>query len=138
MERTHIPTCMLKVVLHSQRVANPEELVWSQREGGKRKRRLRTKLQPPSLVGHLEPSVVRNVFSLEKLFESTIRDFHQCELPIDRLVVQFLDGEVAVLLNHALGHLKESEIWDQTESHIGNLTYLLILHPTSPQDSLQS
>ena len=65
MERTYVPTCMLKLVLHSQRVANPEELVWSQREGGKRKRRLRTKLQLPSLVGHLEPSVVRNVFSLQ-------------------------------------------------------------------------
>ena len=60
-----LPTCMLKLVLHSQSVANPEELVGSQREGGKRKRRLRTKLQPPSLVGHLEPSVVRNVFSLQ-------------------------------------------------------------------------
>lgn len=78
------------------------------------------------------------MFSPCKLYESTIGDFHQCEFSIDRLVVQFLDGEVAVLLNHALGHLKESEIWYQIESHIGNLTYLLILHPTSPQDSLQS
>ena len=46
-------------------MANPEELVWSQGERRKRKRRLRTILQPPSLIGHLKPSVVCNVFSLE-------------------------------------------------------------------------
>ena len=57
---THgVPRCAKAIV------ANPEELAWSQGEGGKGKRRFRTELQLPSLVRHLDSSIVRNIFTLE-------------------------------------------------------------------------